>query len=99
MFPNFLVIDVASVIERVQNMIEQVTHAIEFVFLFTLLAGFAVMYAAIASTQDERIYEAAIFGHSGPESSSLRVHGQWSLQCSGHWQVFLRQQGQVLSVT
>ncbi|SFU35144.1 putative ABC transport system permease protein [Nitrosomonas eutropha] len=70
-FPNFLVIDVASVIERVQSMIGQVTHAIEFVFLFTLLAGFAVMYAAIASTQDERIYEAAIFRTLGAKKQQL----------------------------
>lgn len=70
-FPNFLVIDVASVIERVQSMVEQVTHAIEFVFLFTLLAGFAVMYAAIASTQDERIYEAAIFRTLGARKQQL----------------------------
>lgn len=70
-FPNFLVIDVASVIERVQSMIEQVTRAIEFVFLFTLLAGFAVMYAAIASTQDERIYEAAIFRTLGARKQQL----------------------------
>ncbi len=71
LFPNFLVIDVASVIERVQSMIEQVTRAIEFVFFFTLLAGFAVMYAAIASTQDERIYEAAIFRTLGARKQQL----------------------------
>ncbi len=70
-FPNILIIDVASVIERVQNMIGQVTRAIEFVFLFTLLAGFAVMYAAIASTQDERIYEAAIFRTLGARKRQL----------------------------
>lgn len=71
LFPNFLIIDVASVIERVQNMVGQVTHAIEFVFLFTLLAGFAVMYAAIASTQDERIYEAAVFRTFGARKQQL----------------------------
>lgn len=70
-FPNFLIIDVASVIERVQGMVGEVTHAIEFVFLFTLLAGFAVMYAAIASTQDERIYEAAIFRTLGAKKQQL----------------------------
>lgn len=70
-FPNFLIIDVASVIERVQSMVGQVTHAIEFVFLFTLLAGFAVMYAAIASTQDQRIYEAAIFRTFGAKKQRL----------------------------
>lgn len=70
-FPNFLVIDVAVVVEQVQTMISQVSKAIEFVFLFTLLAGFAVLYAAIASTQDERIYEAAIFRSLGANRKQL----------------------------
>lgn len=70
-FPNFLVIDVAIVIEQVQAMIAQVSKAIEFVFLFTLLAGFAVLYAAIVSTQDERIYEAAIFRTLGAKKKQL----------------------------
>lgn len=70
-FPNFLVIDVAAVIKQVQHMIGQVSKAIEFVFLFTLLAGFAVLYAAIAATQDERIYEAAIFRTLGAKQKQL----------------------------
>jgi putative ABC transport system permease protein len=70
-FPNFIVIDVTAVIKQVQHMIEQVSNAIEFVFLFTLLAGFAVLYAAIAATQDERIYEAAIFRTLGAKQKQL----------------------------
>ena len=70
-FPNFLVIDVATIITQVQKVIEQVTKAIEFVFLFTLLAGIIVLYAAVISTQDERIYEAAIFRTLGARSSQL----------------------------
>ncbi len=70
-FPNFLVIDVATIITQVQKVIEQVTKAIEFVFLFTLLAGIIVLYAAVISTQDERIYEAAIFRTLGAKSSQL----------------------------
>jgi putative ABC transport system permease protein len=70
-FPNLLVIDVASVISQVQKMIEQVTQAVEFVFLFTLLAGLAVLYAAIVSTQDERIHEAAIFRTLGAKRKQL----------------------------
>jgi len=70
-FPNLLVVDVAAVIMQVQHMIEQVSKAIEFVFLFTLLAGFAVLYAAIAATQDERIYEAAIFRTLGAKQKQL----------------------------
>jgi putative ABC transport system permease protein len=70
-FPNFLVIDVASIIDQVQKVMDQVSRAVEFVFLFTLLAGFAVLYAAIASTQDERIHEAAIFRTLGAKRSQL----------------------------
>ncbi|MCX7185368.1 MAG: FtsX-like permease family protein [Nitrosospira sp.] len=70
-FPNFLVIDVAAIINQVQKVMEQVSKAIEFVFLFTLLAGFAVLYAAIASTQDERIHEAAIFRTLGAKRRQL----------------------------
>lgn len=70
-FPNLLVIDVATVIEQVQKMIAQVSRAIEFVFVFTLLAGFIVLYAAISATQDERIYEAAIFRTLGAKRRQL----------------------------
>lgn len=59
-FPNFLVIDVASVLDRIQKMMDQVAKAIEFVFLFTLAAGVAVLYAAISATRDERLFDAAI---------------------------------------
>lgn len=70
-FPNLLVVDVATVIEQVQKMIAQVSRAIEFVFVFTLLAGFIVLYAAISATQDERIYEAAIFRTLGAKRRQL----------------------------
>ncbi len=77
-FPNFLVVDLAVVVEQVQTMISQVSKAIEFVFLFTLLAGFAVLYAAIASTQHERIYEAAIFRSLGAKRQQLT--GTWAAE-------------------
>jgi putative ABC transport system permease protein len=70
-FPNFLVIDVAAIITQVQKVIQQVTKAVEFVFLFTLLAGLVVLHAAIISTQDERIYEAAIFRTLGAKRRQL----------------------------
>lgn len=70
-FPNFLIIDVEAIITQVQKVIEQVTRAIEFVFLFTVLSGFAVLYAAIISTQDERLREAAIFRTLGASRQQL----------------------------
>ena len=74
-FPNLLVIDVGQVMAQVQKMMGQVSKAIQFVFLFTLLAGLVVFYAAIASTQDERIQQAAIMRTLGASRAQLtRAH-------------------------
>ena len=70
-FPNFLLIDVAQVLGQVQTMITQVSRAVQFVFLFTLLAGLVVLYAAIASTQDERLYQATIMRTMGASRGQL----------------------------
>jgi len=70
-FPNFLLIDVAQVLGQVQTMITQVSRAVQFVFLFTLIAGLVVLYAAIASTQDERLYQATIMRTLGASRSQL----------------------------
>ncbi len=59
-FPNLVVVDVAQIMAQVQKMMDQVASAVQFVFLFTLAAGLIVLYAAIASTRDEREYEAAV---------------------------------------
>jgi len=74
-FPNLLVIDVAQVMAQVQKMMMQVSKAIQFVFLFTLLAGLVVFYAAIASTQDDRIQQAAVMRTLGASRAQLtRAH-------------------------
>ena len=62
----------ATVINQVQGMIEKVSQAVRFVFIFTVLAGFSVLYAAITATQDERIYEAAIFRTLGAHRQQLQ---------------------------
>ncbi len=59
-FPNLLVIDVAAIIGQVQRMMDQLIRAVEFVFLFGLLAGLVVLFAALSATHDERVFDAAI---------------------------------------
>ena len=59
-FPNLVVIDVAQIMAQIQRLMDQVADAVQFVFLFTLAAGLTVLYAGIASTRDEREYEAAV---------------------------------------
>ncbi len=70
-FPNFLLIDVAQVMAQVQKIMDQVARAVQFVFLFTLFAGLVVLYSAIASTQDERLYRAAIMRTLGASRGQL----------------------------
>lgn len=71
-FPNLLLVDVAEVLGQVQKMMDQVARAVQFIFLFTLLAGLTVLYAAIASTQDERLYQATVMRTLGASRSQLR---------------------------
>jgi putative ABC transport system permease protein len=71
-FPNLLLIDVAQVLAQVQKMMNQVARAVQFIFLFTLCAGLVVLYAAIASTQDERVYQATVMRTLGASRSQLR---------------------------
>ena len=56
---------------QVRSMIERVTLAVEYVFLFTLLAGVLVMYAAIHATLDERIHESAVLRTLGADRGLL----------------------------
>jgi len=71
-FPNLLLIDIEDMIEQVRNIMDQIAQTLSAVFLFTLLSGVAVLYAALLSTQDERIHQAAILRTLGADSHYLR---------------------------
>lgn len=71
-FPNVLLIDTGAVIAQVRNIIDQIAQTVSAVFLFTLLSGLAVLYAALLATQDERSHEAAILRTLGADSHYLR---------------------------
>lgn len=70
-FPNLTVIDVGAILDQVRSIADQVSRAVEFVFIFTLAAGLIVLYAAILASQDERIYEAAIMRTLGASRGQL----------------------------
>jgi putative ABC transport system permease protein len=71
-YPNILAIDLGEIIRQVQAMMERVSRAVEFVFLFTLAGGLLVLQAAIASTQDERQFDAAVLRTLGASERQLR---------------------------
>lgn len=59
-FPNVTIINVAAVLEQLQGLISKMSYAIEFVFGFSLLAGLAVLYAALMATREERVRESTL---------------------------------------
>lgn len=70
--PNILAIDIGEIVRQVQGIMDQVSRAVEFVFLFTLVGGLLVLQAAIAATQDERRFDAAILRTLGASQRQLR---------------------------
>lgn len=70
-FPNLTIVDTSAILRQVQEVVDQVISAVEFLFVFTLLAGILVLYAALASTRDERLREAAILRALGASRQQL----------------------------
>jgi len=72
-FPNVSVIDLSAIMAQFQRITDQVSRAVEFVFLFAIAAGLVVLFAAITSTQDERIFEGAILRTLGASRRQLMI--------------------------
>ncbi len=72
-FPNVSVIDLSALMAQFQRITDQVSRAVEFVFLFAIAAGLVVLFAAISSTQDERVFEGAILRTLGADRRQLTV--------------------------
>ena len=70
-YPNVTLIDVGIIMQRVRGIMERVLLAIEFVFLFTIAAGVAVLYAAIQANRDQRRFESAVLRTLGARKSTL----------------------------
>lgn len=72
-FPNVSVIDLTAMMEQFRRITDQVSRAVEFVFLFAIAAGLVVLFAAISATQDERVFEAAVLRTLGASRRQLAI--------------------------
>jgi len=59
--------------QQFQRITDQVSRAVEFVFLFAMAAGLVVLFAAITSTQDERVFEGAILRTLGASRRQVAI--------------------------
>ncbi len=71
-FPGIATLDIGAIITRVKSLMDRASLAVEYVFLFTLLAGFCVLLAAVQSSQGERIRESALLRALGASHKQLR---------------------------
>ncbi len=72
-FPAVTVLEIDQVLARVRVILAQATAAIELVLLFVLAAGFAVLFAALAASLDERFHEGALLRTLGASRRQLRA--------------------------
>jgi putative ABC transport system permease protein len=92
-FPNLTVIDTTAVFRQVQAVIDQVVAAVEFLFVFTLAAGVLVLYAALASSRDERVREAGLLRALGASRQQLSRAQVAEMVCIGGLAGFLAAAG------
>jgi putative ABC transport system permease protein len=59
-FPSVSIFDMDALMKQVREVMDKASLAVQYVFLFTLLAGITVLLAAIQATRDERRYESAM---------------------------------------
>lgn len=75
-YPNLTLVDVSGIIKQLQDVLDQVVTAVEFLFGFTLASGVLVLYAALMGSQDERTREAGLLRALGATRRQL-AHAQW----------------------
>jgi putative ABC transport system permease protein len=79
-FSNLTVVDVSRILQQMQAIMSQVLIAVEFLFLFSLLSGMLVLYAALLGSQRDRIVETAILRVLGATRNSI-ARAQW-IECA-----------------
>ena len=69
--PSVSVINLDAILEQVRGIINKASLAVQAVFMFTLAAGVAVLFAAVQSTIDERRFESAMLRALGARKRTV----------------------------
>ncbi|MBD9416603.1 ABC transporter permease [Pseudomonas sp. PDM16] len=70
-FPAVTLLQVEALLEQLRSIMAQVSLAVEYVLLFVLAAGLAVLFAGLQSTLDERLRQGALLRALGAERRLL----------------------------
>lgn len=72
-FPAITLLQVEALLEQLRSIMAQVSLAIEYVLLFVLAAGLAVLFAGLQATLDERLRQGALLRALGAERRLLQA--------------------------
>ncbi len=72
-YPSITILEVDLILKQFKTILNQLTQAINYLLYFALLAGFMVLFAAVISTLDARIYDGAIMRTLGANRKFLNA--------------------------
>lgn len=70
-FPSATILQVEALLGQLRSILAQVSLAVEYVLMFVLAAGLAVLFAGLQATLDERIHQGALLRALGAERKLL----------------------------
>ena len=70
-FPAMTLLQVQALLEQLRGILAQVTLAVEYVLVFVLAAGLAVLFSGLQATLDERIHQGALLRALGASRALL----------------------------
>lgn len=88
-YPNITVIDVAALMQQVRGIMQKMSDTIQYVFIFSLIAGLAVLYAALVATREERISEVTLMRVFGASRKQVSISYLAEFACIGAIAAFI----------
>jgi putative ABC transport system permease protein len=79
-YPTITVINVADVLQRIENVVDQITLVVRLLAGFSILAGLTILASSIASTRFRRMREAVVLKTLG--ATRMRIVGTFSVEFS-----------------
>ena len=71
-FPTVTLLDIDGVLKQLNDILQQVSFAVEYILIFVLLAGISVLFAGMQTTLDSRIHQGALLRALGAKRALLR---------------------------
>ena len=79
-YPTITIINVADVLERIENVVDQITFVVRLLAGFSILAGLTILASSIASTRFRRMQEAVVLKTLG--ATRMRIVRTFSVEFS-----------------